>query len=187
MPLAVEPFALLHQTGRTSIINSPFTADLVTASPSSAVFRTPTCHRIVQQIRPAATNPVAAWSGRVDEQGREPLDPPEQGHAVHHDALLGGQFLSIPSGQPVTQVPTVGEPDDLGRNPESRERQPGRLNGSNEVPLPHSCSITCRRQRHGSIRDRAGVRYTQQCPRHSQALPVRATKVGGGSAAAIDP
>jgi len=50
---------------------------------------------------PAATHPVAAWSGRVDEQGRKPLDPSEQGPVVHFDASLGKQFLEISVRQSV--------------------------------------------------------------------------------------
>src|ERR1019366_1586893 len=87
---------------------------------------------------PVTTHAMAAWPGRVDEQGREPLDPPEQGHVVDVDATLGKQFLQIPVRQPVAQVPTHGEQDDLRREPKPSEGCPRRLDGSNEVSALHS-------------------------------------------------
>ena len=70
---------------------------------------------------PVTAHAVAAWPGRVDEQWCEPLDPPEQGHMVDLDAPFGEEFLKIPIGQSVTQVPTDGDQDDLRRQPEPNE------------------------------------------------------------------
>jgi hypothetical protein len=62
---------------------------------------------------PVFAHPVAARPSRVDEQGRESLNPPEQGHVVDLDAPFGEEFLKIPIGQSVAQVPAHGDQDDL--------------------------------------------------------------------------
>ena len=41
---------------------------------------------------------------------------------VHLDASLSEQFLKVPLGQPVAQVPADGYQNDLGREPEPGER-----------------------------------------------------------------
>jgi hypothetical protein len=64
---------------------------------------------------------MAARLGRVDEQGSEPLDPPEHGHVVDRNTPLGEEFLKIPIGQPVAQVPTHGDQNDVGRESKSNE------------------------------------------------------------------
>jgi hypothetical protein len=52
--------------------------------------------------KPVTTHDVAARPSRVDEQGREPLNPPEQGHVVNLDTAFSEQLLQIPVGQSVT-------------------------------------------------------------------------------------
>ncbi len=52
--------------------------------------------------KPVTTHAVAARPSRVDEQGREPLSPPEQGHVVNFDTAFSEQLLQIPVGQSVT-------------------------------------------------------------------------------------
>src|SRR5664280_1414394 len=54
---------------------------------------------------PVTADAVAAWAGRVDEQGRESLNPSEQGHMVDLDTPFGEEFLKVPVGQSVAQVP----------------------------------------------------------------------------------
>jgi hypothetical protein len=41
---------------------------------------------------------------------------------VDLDASLGEEFFQIPVGQSLTQVPTDGDQNDLGREPEPYER-----------------------------------------------------------------
>src|ERR1035437_7781981 len=52
--------------------------------------------------KPVTTHDVAARPSRVDEQGREPLNPPEQGQVVNLDTALSEQLPQIPVGQSVT-------------------------------------------------------------------------------------
>src|ERR1039458_2004820 len=52
--------------------------------------------------KPVTTHDVAARPSRVDEQGREPLTPTEQGHVVNLDTAFSEQLLQIPVGQSVT-------------------------------------------------------------------------------------
>jgi hypothetical protein len=59
---------------------------------------------------------------RLDELRREPLHPPVDGDVIDGDAALGQQLLSIPVGQPVTQVPADRHRDHLPREPEASER-----------------------------------------------------------------
>jgi hypothetical protein len=68
------------------------------------------------------TNARAARPSGIRQDRREPLDPSEQGHVIDLDPALSEEFLQIPVGQPVAQVPTHGEQDDLRRESESSER-----------------------------------------------------------------
>jgi hypothetical protein len=43
---------------------------------------------------------------------------------VNFDAALGEQFLQVPIGQPVAEVPADRDRDHLGREPEPGERRP---------------------------------------------------------------
>ena len=45
---------------------------------------------------PAVPNGMAAGPGRLDQQRREPVDPPGDGDVVDLDAALGEQLLDIP-------------------------------------------------------------------------------------------
>jgi hypothetical protein len=38
---------------------------------------------------------VAAWPGRVDQQRREALNPPEQGDVVDLDAAFGEELFEV--------------------------------------------------------------------------------------------
>jgi hypothetical protein len=57
---------------------------------------------------PAISRDVSAWPGCVDEQGREPLHPPEHGHMIDLDTTLGQQFFDVTIGQAVLSA-TVGK------------------------------------------------------------------------------
>jgi hypothetical protein len=65
---------------------------------------------------------VAARPSGIRQDWREPLDPSEQGHMIDLDPALSEEFLQIPVGQPVAQVQTHGEQDELRRESESSER-----------------------------------------------------------------
>jgi hypothetical protein len=67
------------------------------------------------------TNAVAARPSGIRQDWREPLDPAEQGHVIDLDPALSEEFLQIPVGQPVPQVPAHGDQDDLRREPEASE------------------------------------------------------------------
>ena len=112
---------------------------------------------------PVPADAVAARHCRLHQDRREPLDPPEQSHMIHLDASLSEQFLKVPVGQPVAQVPADGYQNDLRREPEPGERRRGRLDGSDEVSALHSYTLACQRPRHDPCCDRAGSRSTQQC------------------------
>jgi hypothetical protein len=68
------------------------------------------------------TNAVAARPSGVRQDWCEPLDPSDQGYVIDLDATLSEEFLQIPVRQPVAQVPTHGDQDDLRRESESSER-----------------------------------------------------------------
>ena len=70
---------------------------------------------------PAIPSHVPTRPGRVDQQRREPLHPPVEGHVVDLDATLGEQLLQVPVGQPVPQVPAHRQQDHLGRETEPSE------------------------------------------------------------------
>jgi hypothetical protein len=53
---------------------------------------------------------VAAESGGIDQQRREPLHPPQHGDVVDVDAALGEQLLDVAVGQAVLQVPSGPPP-----------------------------------------------------------------------------
>jgi hypothetical protein len=61
---------------------------------------------------------MPAQSRRFDVPGRESLDPPADGDVVNGDAALGQQFLDVPVGQAVAQVPADRDRDHLPRKPE---------------------------------------------------------------------
>jgi hypothetical protein len=73
---------------------------------------------------------VAAESGGVGQQRREALHPPVDGDVVDLDAAFDQQFLDIPVGQAVAQVPADRDHDHLGREPEPGERRPRRQPGA---------------------------------------------------------
>jgi hypothetical protein len=56
--------------------------------------------------------------GYIHQQRREPLNPSKQGHMVDLNATLGEQFLEVPIGQSVTQVPAHSDQNGLRREPE---------------------------------------------------------------------
>jgi hypothetical protein len=99
----------------------------------------------------------------MDDQRREPLNPPEQSHLVDLDAAFGERLLQIPVGQSVAQAPANGDQDDLWRESEPGERRPERLNGSNEVSALYSDSLACQRPRGELRRVHGRSRSMQQC------------------------
>jgi len=112
---------------------------------------------------PVATDAVTARPSRFDEQGRESLDPPVQGHVVDLDATFGEQFFQIPVGQSVAQVSAHGDQDDLGWEPESSEFGNWRLGGSDETPTIHPDSLVQSWPRHEPRRFRTSSHSMQQC------------------------
>ena len=65
---------------------------------------------------PPVTGSMAAWPRSLDELRGEPLHPPVHADVVNGDTAFGQQFLDIPVGQPVPQVPADRERDHLRRN-----------------------------------------------------------------------
>lgn len=61
---------------------------------------------------------MAAQAGRLDELGREPLNPAVHSDVVHGDAALGEPLLDVALGHGVAQVPADGDRDHLPRQPE---------------------------------------------------------------------
>jgi hypothetical protein len=59
---------------------------------------------------------------RLDELRCEPLDPSVDGDVIDGDAALGQQFLDVPVGQSVAQVPADRDRDHLPREPGAGER-----------------------------------------------------------------
>jgi hypothetical protein len=59
-------------------------------------------------------------AGGVDELLGERLDPPVDAHGIDVDATLGQQLLDLAVGQPVTQLPTHRDCDDLAREAVTR-------------------------------------------------------------------
>jgi hypothetical protein len=70
---------------------------------------------------PPVSGRMSPGPGRLDELGREPLDPPIDGDVVHGDAALGQQFLDVPVRQAITQLPTDRDRDHLPRKPVTGE------------------------------------------------------------------
>ena len=58
---------------------------------------------------------------RLNELRCEPLDPPVDGYVIDGDAALGEQFLDVPVGQSVAQVPADRDRDHLPWKPEASE------------------------------------------------------------------
>jgi hypothetical protein len=54
---------------------------------------------------PPVAGSTAARPRGLDELRGEPLHPPVHADVVNNDAALGQQYLDIPVGQPVPQVP----------------------------------------------------------------------------------
>jgi hypothetical protein len=79
---------------------------------------------------PAVTGCVPGEPGGVGQQQGEPLHPAVDRHMVDLDAAFGEEFLDIPVGQPVAQVPAHRHNDHLGREAEPGERRAGRRPGT---------------------------------------------------------
>ena len=71
--------------------------------------------------KPPVAGSVAAGARRLDELGSEPLDPSVDGDMINSDAAFGQQFLDVPVGQSVPQVPADRDRDHLPREPEACE------------------------------------------------------------------
>ena len=89
----------------------------------------------------------------LHQQRGEALHPPEQRDVINLDASLGQQFLEIAVRQSVPQVPADRQDDDLGREPEPRERRPTQIDRLTEAGAAHR----------GSLADRLDPPM-QQCP-----------------------
>ena len=62
---------------------------------------------------PAITDGMAAGPGSLDQQRREPLDPPVDGDVVDLDAALGEQLLHVAVRQREAQLPPHGQHDQV--------------------------------------------------------------------------
>ena len=80
---------------------------------------------------------MAAGPRSLDELRGEPLHPPVDGDVVNGDAALGQQFLDVPVGQAVAQVPADRERDHLRRVPKAR-RDGGRARWGHRISLRHT-------------------------------------------------
>jgi hypothetical protein len=65
---------------------------------------------------PPVTGCVTARLGGFDELRSEPLHLPVDRNVIHRDAAFGQQFLDVPVGQAVPQVPPDGDRDHLRRD-----------------------------------------------------------------------
>jgi hypothetical protein len=86
-----------HVNGLPILVNGP-----VDVSPGPRHLHV----RLVNE--PASTHAVPAGLGRLDQQWRESLDPPVQGHVVDLDPAFGEQFFQVPVGQSVALVQAHG-------------------------------------------------------------------------------
>jgi hypothetical protein len=73
---------------------------------------------------PTIPDQVAAGSGGVGQQRREPLHPPIDGDVVDLNAALDEELLDVAVGQAEPQVPAHREDDYLGWKPEASEGGP---------------------------------------------------------------
>jgi hypothetical protein len=73
---------------------------------------------------PAISHQVAAGSGNLGQQRREPHHPPVDADVVDLDASFGEQFLDVAVGQAKAQVPADRQDDDVRREPEAGEGGP---------------------------------------------------------------
>jgi hypothetical protein len=73
---------------------------------------------------PAISDPMAPGSGGLNEQRREPLDPPVDGDVVDLDAAFGEQLFDVAVGEAKAQVPADRQHDHIRREAETGE---GRL------------------------------------------------------------
>jgi hypothetical protein len=64
---------------------------------------------------------MPAQPRRLNELRDKPLDPAVDGDVIDSDAALGQQFLDVPVGQSVAQVPADRDRDHLPREPEASE------------------------------------------------------------------
>jgi hypothetical protein len=67
------------------------------------------------------TRSVPARPCSLDELRGETLHPPVDGDVIDDDTVLSQQFLDIPLGQAVPQVPADRDRDHLTREPETSE------------------------------------------------------------------
>ncbi|MFT5531597.1 MAG: hypothetical protein ACI91O_001624 [Candidatus Poriferisodalaceae bacterium] len=65
---------------------------------------------------------MSAWSGGVDEEGSEALDPLVDGDVVYLDPTFDEEFFDVAVGESVAEVPAHGEHDDLGWKAVASER-----------------------------------------------------------------
>jgi hypothetical protein len=61
---------------------------------------------------PLAAGPVSCWPRQLLIEGREALDPVENGRGVHMDPMLSQQLGHIHIGEPIGEIP----PDSKGDN-----------------------------------------------------------------------
>jgi hypothetical protein len=83
---------------------------------------------------PPVPGNVAARPGRLDELRSEPLHPPVDGDVIDGDTPLGQQFLDVPVGKSIAQVPADRDRDHLPREPEASKDR-GRATRSHPTSL----------------------------------------------------
>ena len=91
---------------------------------------------------PAIPGHVPTRPGRVDQQRREPLHPPIEGHVVDLDATLGEELFEVPVGQPVPEVPAHRQQDHLGRETETSETRRHPHRWSRTASALHRATLT---------------------------------------------
>jgi hypothetical protein len=131
--------------------------------PGSNPARAASTARSAQSGLGRAAGNMAARPGGLDELGREPLDPPIDGDVIDGDAPLGQQFLDVPLGQAIAQVPADRERDHLSREPEAGEHRG--LPKDVIEPVSRGCDQStqrCRSGRPSGFGERAGETDREQ-------------------------
>jgi hypothetical protein len=100
-----------HVDDLTVLINGP-----VHAAPSSGNFD------LGLVDVPTVTDEVPTRHGRIREQWGEALYPAVDGDVIDLDPTLAQKLFDVAVGQPKPQIPTHGQHDDLGREPQPFER-----------------------------------------------------------------
>jgi hypothetical protein len=113
---------------------------------------------------PAIPDQVAAGSGGVGQQRREPLHPPVDGGVVDVDAALAEELLDVAVGQPEAQVPADREHDHVGREAKAGESGPHSGSRARAAAGSHASSLATRRRSPRTQQCRSGSDAGARCP-----------------------